>query len=97
MSEWADAAVLGRIEAQVPEVLADWEIDLSKYTIAVSQHVEVRGPYYRGGPTSQSPWPTFEAVLTHRATGAEIKISEIYVDDSGEITQCGTNYGALTL
>lgn len=40
---------------------------------------------------------TCEVLFTHRTSGLEIALTEVWSDDFGNITQRGTNYGRLSI
>jgi hypothetical protein len=85
------AALFGTVARQVREHLQQWGIPLERYDCRVERNAEevIAGVF--GALIDDTLTVTF----THRETDAEIVVTEIWVDDSGEIVQLGSNSGAL--
>jgi hypothetical protein len=85
-----------KIERQLrTDILAPWRLDLSAYDFSIERDypegTTLAGFFFER--TEESLTATF----THRETGAELQVTEIWVNDDGEIIQWGTSYGRLTL
>ena len=86
-----------RIEAQLREFLKPWGLPLNRYRFTVE--ASERPTYQDHHGQWQGWWENIpvQATFTHRGTGAKITVTEIWIDDDGEILQMGTQYGDLTL
>lgn len=87
----AGAPLYRKVERQVRADLEPWHLPLDDYDCAIkSQRITEGGWFYA------ITGDVLMATFTHRATGAEIEVTEIWVDDDGEIVQAGTQYGRLS-
>jgi len=87
------AALHRKIERQLREQLQEWGIPLNRYDC----QVRGCGGGIIAGLLVALEDSALEARYVHRETGAELIVSEIWVNDDGDIVQLGSNYGALEL
>lgn len=79
-----------RIIQQISEALAPWGLPLDTYDARVTQDGQVMYGRFE-------EFPSCTVTFTQRETGVEIVVTRVYTNDDGEVTQYGTQYGALTL
>lgn len=89
--------IRARIEAQLREYLAPWGLPLHRYRCTVTRASIGEGPYTASGQIFYRDDIPLSATFIHRRTGAHIAITQIWIDDDGEILQMGSQYGELTL
>lgn len=87
-----------RVERECRQALAQFGLPLDLYSCVIERGSTGEGPYYEGGGIQWHEDETVTATFTHRETGAEVVVTEIWADRrTGKVYQFGTQYGALTL
>jgi hypothetical protein len=82
-----------KVARQLRQELDPWGIPLVDSDV----HVQPVGAGVIAGAFAAITDERLAVTFTHRRTAAELVVSDIWVDDAGQILQLGSNYGALTL